>query len=294
MDTAEKNLLRKYAYNVTSSDGEDGIIERIFEVVGAENKWCLELGALNGTHDSNVWNLINNKGWSSLLIEADPTYFKKLAALYAQNSDVLCLNEFVTFEGAQRLDALLAKTPIPKDFDLFVLDIDGSDYHLWDSLKEYQPRVVCVEFNQTIPNDISFVQPRDMTVFQGSSLGALKQLAGQKGYDLVATTGANAFFVRTELFPLFNIVDNSLDVLHPDTQFHTRLYQLYDGTLVLDGYQTLFWHKIPVDVERLQVLPKSKRHYPAQISSSAGVRRLKEYVRTLPVYPYIQKIRKLL
>ena len=294
MNTTDQNSLRTYASNVTSSDGEDGIIQKIFEVIGASNKWCLELGALNGTHDSNVWNLVNTKGWSGVLIEADRTYFKKLAEFYANVLRVVCVNEFVTFEGPQRLDALLAQMPIPKDFDLCVLDVDGSDYHLRDSLQEYRPRVMCIEFNQTIPNDIVFVQPRDMTVFQGSSLCALNQLAQQKGYELVATTGANAFFVHTELFPLFAMTDNSLNILHPGTQFYTRLYQLYDGTLALDGYQRLFWHNVPIDVERLQVLSKSKRQYPAKISSSSGVRRLKEYVRTLPVYPYIQKIRKLL
>jgi hypothetical protein len=90
------------ARNVTSSGGEDGIVEKIFEVIiGAQNKWCVELGALNGTHDSNVWNLINNHDWSSSaslkqtkhilknLIRISTKTMKKLHAL-------IC---FVSFEG---------------------------------------------------------------------------------------------------------------------------------------------------------------------------------------------------
>lgn len=40
------------------------------------------------------------------------------------------------------------------------IDIDGADYWLWRSLKDtaFRPRVVIVEFNPTIPNNIEFVQ----------------------------------------------------------------------------------------------------------------------------------------
>ena len=286
------NPLREYAQNVTSGGGEDGIIKRMFEVIGARNKWCVELGALNGTHDSNSWNLINNEGWSAVLIEGDRTYFEKAAALYKDAPRVHAVNSFVSFEGKNTLDAVLGRTPIPRDFDLLVLDIDGNDYHVWDSLAAYRPRAVCIEFNPTIPNDILFVQPRDMCVFQGSSLRALFELGARKGYRLVATTDGNAFFVVSEAFEAFALPDGSLDFLHPSSPFYTRLFQLYDGTLVLDGYKELFWHKIPINQERMQVLPRSKRRYHARISGSAVVRALKYAVRKMPLYPVLQRIRK--
>src|SRR5665213_2161518 len=173
--------LSAYAKDITSQDGEDGIIARIFEIIGAENRWCLELGALNGTHHSNTHALIRDAGWSALLIEADVTYFKKLAELYADTPHVHAVNAFVSFEGAHSLDALCRQAGMPRDFDLLVLDIDGNDYHLWDSLAEFSPRAVCIEFNQSIPNDVAFVQPRDMRVFQGSSPRSLVELAERKG-----------------------------------------------------------------------------------------------------------------
>jgi hypothetical protein len=284
--------LSLYARNVTSQDGEDGIIERIFEIIGTKNKWCLELGALNGTHDSNTWHLVHDLGWNALLIEADITYFTKLAALYAGNPRVYAINAFVSFEGEHSLDALCKVAQMPKDFDLLSLDIDGNDYHLWDSMTAYMPRVVCIEFNQTIPNDIEFVQPRDMAIFQGSSLASLTLLAKQKGYELVATTATNAFFVRRELFPLFEISDNTLDALHPDTSFHTRLYQLYDGTLKVAGYDQLFWHKLPIDGEALQVLPRGKRVYPARIPEASWLRSFKARARRSPMYSVLQRFRK--
>jgi len=284
MQTSIQNPLSQYARNVTSSHGEDGIIEYIFRTIGAQNKWCLELGALNGTHDSNVWNLLNTQGWSGLLIEADITYFTKLAELYRDVPRVVCVNTFVSFEGDSSLDSVCARSPMPRDFDLLVLDIDGNDYHLWDSLREFEPRLVVIEYNPSIPNDIEFVQPRDMSVQQGSSLLSITKLGQRKGYTLIATTPSNAIFVKKDMASKFNIQDTSLDALHPDTNFYTRIFQLYDGTLVLDGCKELLWHKKIIDEKSLQVLPQRLRRYPARIPQQESVRKFKYYIRKLPIY----------
>jgi hypothetical protein len=239
-----------------------------------------------------VWHLIKERGWNSVLIEADQTYFEKLQKEYASLDRAHCVNAFVSFEGKNSLDTIFARTPLPHDFDLFSLDIDGNEYHLWDSLVDYRPRVMVVEFNPSIPNDVVFIQPRDMKIFQGSSLRALVELGKRKGYELVAANEANAFFVLKELFPKFGIVDNSIDELHTDHQYETKLFQLYDGTLRISGYNRLFWHNLPLDVEKLQVLPRWKRVYPAMISQSPFVRALKYLARKLPFYTFVQRLRK--
>jgi hypothetical protein len=287
-----KPALRNFRANVTARAGEDGIIAEIFRRVDTNSKWCVEFGAVNGTHDSNVWTLIKNEGWSGVLIEADKTYFEKLPETYKDSPQAICLNLFISFEGEQRLDAVFARTPLPKDFDLLSIDIDGNDYHVWESLVEYRPRVVIVEFNPTIPNEIEFVQPRDMRLQQGSSLLALTKLAQKKGYELVEVTGTNAFFVDASLLPLLDLADRSLDSLHGDTEYYTRLFQLYDGTLVLDGCQELLWHRLPIKQEDIQVLPPRRRVYPAGISAHAPVRSLTYWVRRLPVYPLLMRIKK--
>jgi len=288
---SNQNLLSS-TRDITSEHGEDGIIEKIFEIIGEESKWCVDLGALNGVHGSNVWHLIKECGWSGVLIEADQTYFEKLQQEYAGIKNVHCVNAFVSFEGESSLDTLFAGTSLPKTFDLFSLDIDGNEYHLWDSLVGYRPRMMIVEFNPTIPNDVSFIQPRDMAIFQGSSLRALVELGKRKGYELVATNEVNAFFVLKELFPKFGIVDNSIDVLHTDHQYETKLFQLYDGTLKISGYSKLLWHNLPIDEEKLQVFPRRKRVYPATISPSPLVRTAKYLARKLPFYEFIQRLRK--
>lgn len=283
--------LKEFRTNVTSRQGEDGIIAEIFKRIGVTNKWCVEFGALNGVHDSNVWTLIVNEGWSGVLIEANRTYFEKLVEHYGAYPQAVCLNLFISFEGENKLDKIFGRTQIPKDFDLLSIDIDGNDYHVWESLIEYRPRVVVVEFNPTIPNDIEFVQPRDMAVQQGSSLLATVLLAKKKGYELVEVTGANAFFVDTTLVPLLGLGEPTIDTLHSETEYYTRLFQLYDGTLVLDGYKELMWHRIPIHDEDMQVLPKNKRTYPAGLSASSPIRNLKYWVRKSPLYPLMRKIR---
>lgn len=284
--------LLAYGNNVTSEHGEDGVIKRIFEIIGTESRSCVELGALNGVHGSNVWQLIKKQGWGGVLIEADQTYFEKLQKEFAGVSGVECVNAFVSFEGSQSLDNIFAQTKLPKEFDLFSLDIDGNEYHLWDSLKEYSPSVMVVEFNPTIPNNVVFIQPRDMTVFQGSSLRAFVELGRRKGYELVAANETNAFFVLKEIFPKFDIGDNSIDALHTDHRYETKLFQLYDGTLKISGNTKLLWHNLPINEDKLQVLSTHKRMYPARISESSVIRRLKYWVRTLPFYSFVQKIRK--
>ncbi len=290
----KNDWLLDYRKDVTSEHGEDGIIEKIFDVIGTESKWCVELGALNGKHDSNVWNLIKNKEWNAVLMEADKTYFERLLEEHKGNERVHPVNAFISFEGEDSLDALFAKTLIPKEFDLFVLDIDGNDYHLWSSLKQYRPRVMAIEFNPSIPDSISFIQSRDMSVYQGSSLRAIVELGKEKGYELISVCAGNAFFVLKELFAKYEIADNSIEALHADHSYETQFFQLYDGTLMLAGNKELIWHHLPIDEEKIQVLSKRKRVYPANINPNETVRSLKYVVRKMPGYSIAQRIRRAL
>ncbi len=277
--------------NITSQFGEDGIIEKIFSLLPPANRWCVELGALNGTHHSNTRRLLADEGWSGVMLEADPVYFEKLRSLYAGNQHVYCVNEFVDFEGENTLDRILHRTPIPPGFDLFSLDIDGNDYHIWESLADYHPRVVIVEFNPSIPDGVDFVQPRDMRIQQGSSLDALSRLGKAKGYELIAATDMNAIFVRREFYPAFSIADNTPAVLRATRRYETKFFQLYDGTLMLDGCKELIWHKRKIDAESIQVLPPHMRRYPAGINPNPAVRWFKALVRRSKFYGIIKWMR---
>jgi hypothetical protein len=103
------DYLYDYRKKITSQYGEDGIIEKIFEVAGADNKWCVEFGASDGKTLSNAWNLMTNRGWSGVMIESGVWRFKKLLRRYKENSNVTCINKLVNFEGNNSLDRILSK-----------------------------------------------------------------------------------------------------------------------------------------------------------------------------------------
>ncbi len=269
---SESTYLDIVRRNVTSQAGEDGIIERIFSMAGAENKWCVEFGAWDGRHFSNTWNLITSHGWRGVLIEGDPEKFRDLQATHGKRDAVELVERFVGLAPPDDLDSILAATRIPVDFDLLSIDVDGLDWHIWRSLSRYQPRAIVVEFNPTIPNDIYFVQDPDPAVRQGSSLRALIALGKDKGYELVATTEINALFVRADLFPVFQIADNDIDAMHDPGQFESKLFQLYDGTLMLAGCRRLLWAEMDIEHEALQVLPPDKRTFSDRLSGAERLR----------------------
>lgn len=259
----ESAYLNQFESNVTSQSGEDGIIEKIFEIMGVSNHWCVEFGAWDGKLNSNTWNLLQRKNWSGILIEGNSAKFLDLLAEYQNNNKVIPVNSYVgiSSEEAHCLDAILGTYPIPKDFDFLSIDIDGCDWYVWETLKNYRPRLVVIEFNPTIPNHVYFIQDNDLSMQQGASLRALIALGKEKGYELVAANSWNAFFVLNEEFDKFNIADNTIDSMHDPSKYESVLFQLYDGRLVLAGYQHLFWHDMPITQEDIQVLPEQLRFY---------------------------------
>jgi hypothetical protein len=235
--------LLDHRFNVESQFGEDGIIEKIFEVIEPTTKWCVEFGAWDGKHFSNTYNLIANKGWRGVLIEGNPVKCTEIAQTYAGKEDrIVVLNEMVR----DNLDALIAPS-VPKDFDLLSIDIDGNDYHVWDALKEHKPKVVVIEFNPTIGAEVEFVQEKIFTLRHGTSILSMTKLAKSKGYELVCINQENAFYVDAQYFPLFGIEDNSIPALkHYAAPMH--IFQGYDGTIMVRGAQHLIWYGIEFDL----------------------------------------------
>lgn len=258
--------LAEFAENVTSQFGEDGIIAKILEVMGIESGWCVEFGAWDGKHLSNTYNLISNHGFSAVMIEGDRLKFAELKRTYAQSANVIPLHAFVGSDLHNSLDAILLSTPVPRDFEVLSIDIDGNDFHVWKAVNSYHAKVVVVEYNPTIPNEVEFVQPNDWGVNQGSSLLSLCKLGREKGYELVFATNANGIFVQQKYFPLFQIADNSLAVMRPNPPEVTHIFQGYDGTIHVCGCEHLVWHNVPIRQKKFQQIPLFFRKYPERFT----------------------------
>lgn len=264
------NWLASFKNNDHSEHGEDGIISKIFEIMQPENKWVCEFGAHDPEIISNTWRLINNENWNAVLIEADSNYAEKLKKYYINKPSVHCINTKVSYEGDEKLDIILSKTPIPTNMDFMVIDIDGNDYHVWEAIENYNAKVVMIEFNASIPTDISFVQPRVMTVNQGNSLKAMTELAARKGYKLIAVTSWNAFFIQDRYYSLFFNEDQKIEDMYVYPAKHPicmRPFQLYDGTIIVAPWNEMLWHKINLSANDYQFLPQSMRMFSRELSA---------------------------
>ncbi|MBF0294844.1 MAG: FkbM family methyltransferase [Magnetococcales bacterium] len=253
-------ILSVGAKNITSQCGEDGVLINIFNRIGvtASGPWCVEFGAGNGMALSNTLNLIEANHWNAVLIEGDRERFEVLRALHRDNERVHAIHGIVGWEGSEALDEILARTPIPERFDLLSIDIDGNDWFVWEALRNYRPRVVVIEFNPTIPNDVIFIQDRDPEINHGCSLLALIELGRTKGYELIATTTCNGFFIVAEEFAGLGIEDNSIDAIHLPI-IDGRIFHGMDGTIFTVGMPRLFWHERMIAPDELQVFSREER-----------------------------------
>jgi len=260
--TTEPAWLLDFKFDVYSQSGEDGIIAKILQTLPKKDKWCVEFGAWDGIVLSNTRNLIENAGYSAVLIEGDKRKWSELQKNYSSNRNVITMNTFVGFNEDDNLDVILADTPLPVDFDFLSIDVDGNDYHIWKAISKYRPKTICIEFNPTIPTEVRFVQRADPSVNQGASLLSLFELGKEKGYELVAVLPFNAFFVDSKYYPLFGIRDNRPETLRKDLSSITYLFSGYDGTIFLHGCKQLPWHGLQIKESRIQHLPKFLRKYP--------------------------------
>jgi hypothetical protein len=257
--------LLSYRSNIASQRGEDGVIQRIFEILPPpiqlrEARKFVEFGAWDGKYLSNCFNLAEHFSWEGIFIEGNQEKFKDLIATHGNNTKLKLINKFVEIFGESTLDQILLDASFPKHFDLLSIDIDGTDYFVWESLQEFRPLVVVIEFNPTIPNDVVFVQEKNASINQGCSLSALVRLGKAKGYELICCTEWNAFFVVREHYGLFGIPNNHVSSLYvPVTD--GRIFHGYDGTVHVIGMPSLLWHGLSLEFEDHQVLPVGMRKF---------------------------------
>jgi|LNAP01.1.fsa_nt_gb hypothetical protein len=271
----KNNYLATFAQALESQAGEEGVIDEILRRLGIECGWCVEFGAYDGKAHSNTWHLVAKRNWKGVFIEPFEPAFDELRKNYATFCDVFCFRDLVGWEGDAKLDCILARTPIPTDFDLLVVDIDGNDFYVWRACEVYRPKIVMIEFNPFVAPDIKFVKPADQDTTAAASLLAMYELAKLKGYELICVVGGNAFFVRKEYFDLFDVADN-----RPPSMFlpiaETKIFQGYEGSLFLAGQRQLNWRfqitesgqvaNIELSDVDVQVLPSALRVFRPRLS----------------------------
>ena len=206
--------LAAYRRNTYSQNGEDGVIEEIFRRLKVSQGWFCEFGAWDGRYGSNCYKLLR-KGWNGVMIEGDHERYGRLMELGRRFPKLVTIEAYVSHDWTSEkcLDALLATTPIPKDFELLSIDIDGFDYQVWEAFVHFRPRLVIIEINSRIPPGAHAIHGSSQS---GSSFSAMLGLGISKGYTLVAHTG-NMFFVRSDLVE--QLLLPSEDIRTPESLF---------------------------------------------------------------------------
>lgn len=210
---------------VFSQHDEDGLLLRMFAHAGTTNRVVIEIGS--NCDDSDIGmpqnlsaNLIVNHGWHGVIFEKEAQACDKLTYFFARNpatahfhweSDdgpgyfsprIVCAE--VTPQNVESTIEAVIDEPEP---DLLVLDIDGPDFRVAQSLLHIRPRVLVVEFEKRLRPQDSVIQPdhadinRHWSQSGTASLAAWDRLLGRKGYVLcaIAGSGFNAFYVRADV-----------------------------------------------------------------------------------------------
>ena len=182
--------LDMYQNKVFSQFGEDGITNYIFEVIGIDTQYYVEIGTQDGS-ECNTRFLREKLHWSGLQLDAK-----------YENDAINLRKHMVTRDN---IIEILKSYDVPQKFDYFSLDIDGIDWYiLREVLKHYEVRAFVCEYNaclgadrdQVIEYDEEFWDAGPYNIYHGASLKAFLSLAQKYGYLLVYSNGVNAFFVN--------------------------------------------------------------------------------------------------
>lgn len=184
------------AENKYSQFGEDGIIEAIFSRIQPANKWCFECGAADGIFFSNTRKLIL-EGWQAILVEAEDQAFKRLR----HNNAVFGDRVRVCRDRITAMDHVLSVAGAPSDIDLVVIDVDGQDVHLFNSMLRYRPRVILLEYSHY--EDPDFIP--DVGGEGQAGLMATRKIAAGRFYTEVYRTWSNLVLVKQPLDSLLDI-----------------------------------------------------------------------------------------
>ena len=189
--------LRLYEKRFISENGEDGILQKIFSVIGSTSQYYLEFEAGNGHFQSNTKYLKRKYEWKGLLLDQSH-----------KNPAINLHKETITSEN---ICIILKKYNVPHEFDLAVIKLNGNEFYVWKALNAlYKPRVVLIRFNQDFNYDEDKVLVYNASCRDqcpAASMLALYYLGKHLNYSLIyqESNGINLFFIRNDVLESTNI-----------------------------------------------------------------------------------------
>jgi len=193
----------KYAKNLYSQNGEDGIIEKILDDLDIKKGIVIEFGAWDGIYISNVYNLWKYGNFNGILIEGDKEKADKFSD---PEGKARMFNYFISpnKEDENSIDNILDKIGIEEDIVLMSIDVDSCDYYIMESMEKYNPMIIVIETNNSFGYEKIY-----KSYDSGCSMRSVWDLSLEKGYSMVVYN-ANAILVRSDLIGKLKEFDNRI------------------------------------------------------------------------------------
>lgn len=199
----QNKFYQEYKKNIYSQNGEDGVIQELFNRLNIQDGWVCEFGAWDGVYLSNTFNLIK-QGFNAVLIEGDANKYQDLLRTAESHNTIVPINSYVGYED-NLLDDILEQTEIPKDFELLSIDIDSCDYYVWKAFQRYHPKLVVIEINSSVdPSNEDWIYTPGHPQYETTAFKPMLNLGIEKGYTFVLHTG-NMIFARNDIFHSLDI-----------------------------------------------------------------------------------------
>jgi hypothetical protein len=140
-----KGCLTPFGYKMYSKNEEDGLINEIFNRIGVTNKIFVEIGVENGLENNTLALLFED--WRGLWIEGAIENVNKIKEGFEksiENGQLQITQSFITKDNVNQT---ISKHIKEKTVDLFSIDVDGNDFHIFDAISCVEPRVLVIEYN---------------------------------------------------------------------------------------------------------------------------------------------------
>jgi hypothetical protein len=185
--------LRNYEKSIYSQNGQDGIIEQLYNILNLpiKNNTYFEIGTEDGSQ-CNTRYFREHHNWYGIMLDGG-----------YQNPNI---NLFQHIVNAENICDILKRYQCPKHVNFLSLDIDYNTFYVLGSLlNEFSFDVIDVEYNSSYKKDwVVQYDPNgkwDGSNYFGASLKTIFKLCKDNGYSLVYSdaNGADAFFVKDNL-----------------------------------------------------------------------------------------------
>lgn len=202
---SKDNQLLKYEHQTFSQNGEDGIINEIFNRLGITTGEFIEIGTGDGSENNT--RLLLEFGWKGVWIDGSNKNLKTINSNFHNFIKNDKLIAYANFVNENNINSILQKYDISKDVDLLSLDLDLTTHLVWESINYITPKVLVIEYNGFFPKsslweaDVKDNEVWDGSINMGASLSTIIKISESKGYKHIGCdlTGTNAFFVLDEL-----------------------------------------------------------------------------------------------